>query len=194
LQFQCQLRDLFGGGVVAEDPCGGARSVIGEAARKIADMIVVYKELSDQQVFAETADGQSKGDMLKAKINELESMSQKLSATEKEMEIPSGNRLLISGGIIELPSAGYLPIAPDGKATVNQQVQKMMGEGVDLRFCIVRPDYVAHALEEAQHMERISLIQGLEDPKKKPQVDILVPDGEFVTAEQAAPQLVYAVT
>ena len=194
LQFQCQLRDLFGGGVVAEDPCGGARTVIGEAAKKIADMIVAYKELSDSQVFAGTADGQSKQDVLKAKITELESMSQKLSATEKEMTIPSGNRLLISGGIIELPSAGYLPIAVDGKATVNQQVQKMMGEGVDLRFCIVRPDYVAHALEEAQHMERISLIQGLEDPKKKPQVDILVPDGEFVTAEQAAPQLVYAVT
>lgn len=186
-QFQCQLRDLFGGGVVAEDPCGDARSVIGEAAKKIADMIVVYKELSDQQVFAGT-------DALKAKITELESMSQKLSATEKEMAIPSGNRLLISGGIIELPSAGYLPIAVDGKATVNQQVQKMMGEGVDLRFCIVRPDYVAHALEEAQHMERISLIQGLEDPKKKPQVDILVPDGEFVKAEQAPPQLVYAAS
>lgn len=194
LQFQCQLRDLFGGGVVAEDPCGGARSVIGEAAKKIADMIVVYKELSEQQIFVETADGQSKGDMLKAKITELESMSQKLSATEKEMGLPSGNRLLINGGIIELPSAGYLPIAPDGKLTVNQQVQQMMGEGVDLRFCIVRADYVAHALEEAQHMERISLIQGLEDPKKKPQVDILVPDGEFVTAEQASPQLVYAVT
>lgn len=194
LQFQCQLRDLFGGGVVAEDPCGGARTVIGEAAKKIADLIVVYKELSDQQIFVETADGQSKAAVLKAKITELESMSQKLSATEKDMAIPSGNRLLISGGIIELPSAGYLPIAPDGKATVNQQVRKLMGEGVDLRFCIVRPDYVAHALEEAQHMERISLIQGLEDPKKKPQVDILVPDGEFVTAEQAAPQLVYAAT
>ena len=194
LQFQCQLRDVFGGGVVAEDPCGGARTVIGEAAKKIADMIVVYKELSDQQVFVETADGQSKQDMFKAKITELESMSQKLSATEKEMGIPSGNRLLISAGFVELPSAGYLPIAPDGKATVNEQVRKMMGEGVDLRFCIVRPDYVAHALEEAQHMERISLIQGLEDPKKKPQVDILVPDGEFVTAEQVDTRLVYAAT
>lgn len=56
----------------------------------------------------------------------------------------------------------------------------MMGEGVNLRFCVCRPDYIAHALEEAQHMERISLIQGLDNPLNKPDVEILVPNGLIV--------------
>ncbi len=63
--------------------------------------------------------------------------------------------------------------------TVNQQVFAMMGESVDLRFCVVRPDFVPHAFEEAQHMERISLLRGYDHPKDKPRVDILVPDGEL---------------
>ena len=44
------------------------------------------------------------------------------------------------------------------------------------------PDFVAHALETVQHMDRISLLQGLDDPTKKPQVDMLVPDGQIATA------------
>jgi len=62
-----------------------------------------------------------------------------------------------------------------------------MCNGVDLRFCVVRPDYVAHALEEAQHMERISLLQGLDDPMNKPEVDILVPNGEIIEQKQLSP-------
>src|SRR5262245_64314120 len=55
--------------------------------------------------------------------------------------------------------------------SVNDQVRALLGDGVDLCFCIVRPDYVAHALEEAQHMERISLTDGLDDPAHRPEVD-----------------------
>jgi hypothetical protein len=44
----------------------------------------------------------------------------------------------------------------------------------------VRPDYVPHALEQAQHMERISLLSGLDDPANKQEVEILVPDGEII--------------
>jgi hypothetical protein len=57
-----------------------------------------------------------------------------------------------------------------------------MGDGVDLRFCATTADFVAHALEAAQHMERISLLQGLDDPKNKPKVDVLVPDGAVAAA------------
>jgi hypothetical protein len=67
--------------------------------------------------------------------------------------------------------------------SVNQQVRGMMGKGVDLRFCVVRPDYVPHALEEAQHMDRISLIEGLDDPNRKPAVDVLIPNGEIRSVE-----------
>ena len=86
-------------------------------------------------------------------------------------------RVLISLGLIELPSGGYLPIVTGSKLSVNEQVRALLGEGLDLRFCIVTADYVAHAIEEAQHMDRISLLQGLDDAANKPHVDILVPDG-----------------
>ena len=90
------------------------------------------------------------------------------------------SRVLIDGGIVELPSAGYLPVGLD--TTVNEQVRRLLGAGVDLTFCVVRPDYVPHALEEAQHMDRISLLAGLDDPAAKQAVEILVPDGEIVRA------------
>ena len=61
-----------------------------------------------------------------------------------------------------------------------------MGEGVDLRFCVVRPDYVGHAFEEGQHLDRICLLQGLENPAAKPAVDIFVPDGRIMD-KPAAP-------
>ena len=35
---------------------------------------------------------------------------------------------------------------------VNQQVRALLGDGVDLRFCVVRPDFVAHAFEEAHEV------------------------------------------
>lgn len=88
------------------------------------------------------------------------------------------SRVLVDGGIVELPSAGYLPVGLD--TTVNDQVRTLVGEGVDLTFCVVRPDYVPHALEQAQHMDRISLLAGLDDPAQKQEVEILVPDGEIV--------------
>jgi hypothetical protein len=88
-------------------------------------------------------------------------------------------RALIHWGFAELPPAGYLMVMPGSTVSVNQQVRRMMGEGVDLRFCIVRPDFVPHALEEAQHMERISLLEGLDHPERKPQVDVLVPNGRI---------------
>jgi hypothetical protein len=88
------------------------------------------------------------------------------------------DRILIRGGMIEMSSAGYLPVMNGTSVSVNDQVRALLGEGLDLRFCIVTADYVAHAFEEAQHMDRISLIQGLDYPSNKPRVDILVPDGK----------------
>lgn len=188
LQFQCQLRDLFGGDFTPEgqDPCGDAQTVIGEAAQKIAEVVQVFKDANLQ------IDVSDQAEMFSVKMLELENMSQKLTATGEQMTVLKGNRLLIQGGIIELPSAGYLPVAPNANETVNEQVRRLMGEGVDLRFCVVRPDFVAHALEEAQHMERISLIEGLEDEKKKPKVDILVPDGEVIAETQPDTRVVFA--
>jgi len=96
---------------------------------------------------------------------------------------PARGRLL-DGGIVELPAAGYLPVDPGAAASVRQQLQDQLGPGVDLRVCAVRRDQIAHELERAQHMTRISLLRGVDNPAGREEVDILVPDG---LVEAAAP-------
>src|SRR5690606_33039555 len=100
-------------------------------------------------------------------------------------------RILIDGGIVELPPAGYLPVDPNSELTVDRQVRRLLGDGVDLRFCVIRPDDAARELEGAQHMDRISLLRGLDDPNNKDPVDILVPDGRLIVREDQSQGLSY---
>ena len=188
LQFQCQLHDLFknipapGGGA---DPCGGALSAISEAAATIAELKQFYESVTER--FTTLQAPLDEAVTFKGGVSRLTTLNTKLLAVESTLAVAPQDRLLIRGGIVELPSAGYLPVTPSASLTINQQVRQMMGEGVDLRFCVTSPDYVAHALEEAQHMERISLLQGLDNPQNKPQVDILVPNGAIVTQQSLSP-------
>ena len=92
------------------------------------------------------------------------------------------SRGLLERGIVELPPAGYLPVAVGAEPTVNEQVRALLGAGLDLRFCAVPSDVVAHAFEQAQHLDRISLLQGLDDRQRLPEVDVLVPDGRLRAA------------
>jgi hypothetical protein len=189
LQFQCQLRGVFQNTPVpgVPDPCDDAHKLVAEASEMLAEITKYYEEVSKR--LAQMSSYLSGGVFIKGGVEGLSAFQQKLQAAKEAHLLMPTNRLLINGGIVELPSAGYLPVAPGEAISINEQVRRMMGEGVDLRFCIVRADYVAHALEEAQHMERISLIEGLDDAKKIPQVDILVPDGELVEQRQeVAPQ------
>jgi uncharacterized repeat protein (TIGR01451 family) len=184
LQFQCQLRDLFRqlpAPGIAVDPCAGARDSIQEAATTV-DELQKYFE-STAQRFIELRETPIP---FEGGSNRLSALGLRLKSVHNVLSALPEDRWLINGGIVELPSAGYLPVVPGTNLTINQQVRSMMGEGVDLRFCVVRPDYVAHALEEAQHLERISLTEGLDDPRKKPQVDILVPDGEIIEDKPVA--------
>ena len=89
----------------------------------------------------------------------------------------ASTQVLLDGGIVELPSAGYLPVTIASGTALRMQVQGLLGGGVDLRFCAVRRDQIAHELERAQHMNRISLIAGLSNRADQELVDILVPDG-----------------
>ena len=181
LQFQCQLRDGLQSGPTGGtvDPCQGTRSLVGEASAAINELNRYYQAVSDKLAVA-------KIDTTKANVKitggatYVTGLIQRLSQAQQATMVQTLDRLLIRQGIIEMPSAGYLPVTPGADITVNQQVRQWMGEGVNLRFCIVTPDYVQHALEEAQHMERISLIAGLDDPKNMPNVDILVPNGTVV--------------
>jgi len=180
LQFQCQLRDLFRRMPETDDddPCDGARSVLQEAATTVADFRRLY-ESTAQRLIALRLNPEEEM-RFEGGLPRLTALNDKLFRVGRELAERPQDELLIRGGIIELPSAGYLPVVPGLRETINQQVRRFMGNGVDLRFCVVRPDYVAHALEEAQHMERISLLQGLDNPEDKPQVDILVPNGEII--------------
>jgi len=103
------------------------------------------------------------------------------------------DRVLLRHGIVELPSAGYLPVSLSSTKTVNEQVRQLLGDGLDYNFCVVRHDYVPHAFEEAQHMDRISLLHGLDVPAEKPEIDVLVPDGQ-IQPFGVAQALTYQVT
>jgi len=182
LQFQCHLNQLFrdGAGTPVDDPCADTREALRVTTERMAVLIESYERTSHRLMEEGVIEG------------ETDPMLEELRAFESDLKTPArpvidATRMLISGGIVELPSAGYLPVRPDDSLSVNQQVRHMMGEGVDLRFCVVRPDFVPHALEEAQHMDRISLIEGLDDAAKKPKVDILVPEGRVESGAAVLP-------
>jgi hypothetical protein len=163
LQFQCQLPSALagrGGDATSTDPCQVRIDALADAAKVFDELEVSFTGATEVPIGM--AQFQKAHLQLKKVIAGAATPSQ---------------RILIDGGIVELPPAGYLPVTPGVEPTVQEQVRRLMGDGVDLRFCATTADFVAHALEEAQHMERISLLQGLDDPKNKPKVDVLVPDG-----------------
>ena len=183
-QFQCQLHSRLEDGVdtAADDPCAEAKRLVDEAATHFKVLAGYYKQTTAklqkmsksvrEKLLEDSPDYFQTGGQYAAFEARL------LQATQAFKLLPA-DRLLIRSGIVETPSAGYLPVVPGDTITVNEQVRRMMGEGVDLRFCIVRPDFIPHALEEAQHMERISLLRGLDNPNDKPKVDVLVPNGKI---------------
>lgn len=164
LQFQCQLRDALER--VPEpgrqdDPCADRDELMRSAVAYLSEL-----EGQEEQPPA---------------LHQLVALKGSFQRVLEHAAL--SDRILIRRGIIELPPAAYLPVMPGATVTVNTQVRRLLGEGVDLRFCVVRADFVPHALEEVQHMERISLLQGLDDPNAMPRVDVLVPDGEIVPAQ-----------
>ena len=168
LQFQCQLPSALGGrggDATAIDPCNVRIGALHQAAQVFNDLEVAY-----------TAAGSVPIGLAHFQAAHLQLKNAIANAT-----LPS-QRIMIDGGIVELPPAGYLPVTPGIEPSVQEQVRRLMGDGVDLRFCACRADFVAHALETVQHMDRISLLQGLDDPSNKPKVDILVPDGKIAAA------------
>lgn len=185
LQFQCQLRDLFaaapGGG--AADPCDPLRTLVAEAADAVAELQAHYLATSERLVEAAGREAVREKAGYSRGLSQLKDLAARLDEARRTAGLAPRDRVLIRGGIVELPGAGYLPVVAGAALTVNDQVRALLGEGVDLRFCVVRPDYVPHAFEAAQHLERISLLRGLDDPQSLEAVDILVPDGEIEGAK-----------
>jgi hypothetical protein len=169
LQFQCQLAHCIARQVPEDpdDPCREAQLLLRQTAEQLAVLIRAVDS------------GQPAAGGKRLDYQQLETIRGRLAdAAVTAAAPPKANRLLHCG-IVELPSAGYLPVDPGAQQTVNEQVRAILGDSLDLRFCVVRPDFVPHAFEEAQHMERISLLHGFDHPADKPKVDILVPDGQI---------------
>jgi hypothetical protein len=179
LQFQCQLPSALtgrGGEATDVDPCKPQTQLLGEMAAYVQDLELAFAgapaEVAPMDVEVATPIEPIGG------LQRIQGLHEKLKAVLAAARAPS-RRILIDGGILELPPAGYLPVTPGTTPPVEEQVRRLLGDGVDLRFCVVSPDYVPRALESAQHMERISLVQGLDDAKSRPKVDLLVPAGQL---------------
>ncbi|WP_437640247.1 hypothetical protein [Sorangium sp. So ce854] len=180
LQFQCHLRDVLQATPATPppvDPCAGERELVKKAFGAFGGVVDLLRERGVEVDAAQL-------EALKRALDELEAAKDKASAGERL-------GVLLRRGIVELPSAGYLPVVPG--QDVERQVRQLLGEGLDLRFCVTTEDYVAHALETAQHMDRISLVQGLDDPEDRPRVDVLVPGAKVTTGEAVDPRLGFQV-
>ena len=175
LQFQCQLVGIGTDRRPDDtDPCADER----RALQEVDAVLGTLSEMSGPEIrpAAIREDSQTSWSPVSANCTTL--VAGALLGTRLS---PSGS-LLIDHGIVETAAAGYLPI--DLRKDVRAQVRAFMGAGVDLRFCTVRPDFVPEAFQEAQHMDRISLTRGLDDPGRLEEVDVLVPDGTFESAPQ----------
>ncbi|MFO7563727.1 MAG: hypothetical protein R6X02_13870 [Enhygromyxa sp.] len=181
LQFQCQLAELLAelartGGVYV-DPCA-------EQNQALVDARATVERLLERWAKAGVEWAESLGAITIEALAQLQKQLAVGAAEPTGEDQAIGEKILIDGGIIELPPAGYLPVDPTSAMTVDEQVRRLLGPGVDLRFCTIRPDDVPREIEGAQHMDRISLLRGLDDPDHRPPVDVLVPEGRIVERGQ----------
>lgn len=191
LQFQCQLADVLSVGVdtpPTDNPCAPQMKLLEEARALLGDldrrMAAARRLQGGAEVDADDVVSRYRRQPGGAELFEPEYLARVrglhgsvTSALAVQQAAPM--QILIDRGFGELSPAGFLPVEV-GPVDVNTQVRRLMGAGVDLRFCVVRPDYIGHAFEEGQHLDRICLLQGLENPAAKPAVDIFVPDGRIL--------------
>ncbi len=204
LQFQCQLAGLPGSGqgvTCGGDPCDQALTLLGRSAELISKLREAgpgpAPEPEPATAPAAAGDGPAAappgtppaGEVLDQAIADYR---QEVADVLAGRAMPSSH-LLIDGGIIELPPAGYLPVDLTSSdfaltAPLETQMSRLLGPGVDLRFCVMRHDEAGFQFTRAQHLDRISLLAGLDDPGQRQQVDIFVPDGTWQDAStEAAP-------
>ena len=168
LQFQCQLPSALAGGTAdgtdGEDPCAPQRVVLHESASFVQELAQALARPEPERSLVAELGGATR----------LADLQKKLAKVLTDERVPS-QRILIDGGIVELPPGGYLPVSPGSTPSVQVQVRRLLGAGVDLRFCTVRPDYVPHALEQAQHMSGSRSLQGSTIPARAPRSTSMCP-------------------
>jgi hypothetical protein len=119
-----------------------------------------------------------------AKSRSAALVAEALQTDRKSRAARPSKGTLVAAGIRELPPAGYLSVSevPD-RTSVSDFATLMFGNRVDVAVREVRPDYIAHAVEEAQHMDRIPLDGGGPTPK----IDVLVPVRDLVDLDPLRP-------
>ncbi|MFZ5544479.1 MAG: hypothetical protein ACOZJZ_13040 [Pseudomonadota bacterium] len=192
LQFQCQLSGLFDADhpvILPDDDCDQLRGLLAQARKEIETLLHRYgssakKILLRAEGRPTVKEYQSVATEVKASFADLDGLSLQLAKVDAGKGALPQQRMLLNAGFFELPPAGYLPVSLS--SDVQEQTRRMFGEGVNLHFHAVRSDEIAHLVEEAQHMERISLTRGLDNPKEIEQVEIFVPDGKISDAQTPA--------
>jgi hypothetical protein len=198
LQFQCQLHELLENApeVGGEDPCAPQRAVVRDALAYFEEMATRSAPSASARTATRTAAAGSGAPITPALLSlpggltRFESIRKNLAGLLKT-DTTSSSQILIDHGMLWTPPAGYLWVDPASTLSVNEQVRRLLGNGLDLRFCVVRHDFVPHAFEEAQHMDRISLLQGIDDPSRKEAVDVLVPGGAIERAKPGTDDFIY---
>jgi hypothetical protein len=188
LQFQCQLSGMFGSGITFEpvDDCDDLRAALAKARKEIELLHKKYKASSEKLVERFTgkptkADAEWVVKQAKGSADELYEISQSLDKLDTGKGVMPINRLLLNNGFQQLPPAGFLPVELNQKP-VTEQVSRWFGEGVRLHYRTVRADEIGHLVEQAQHMDRISLTRGLDDPQNLEDVEIFLPDGRTTSS------------
>jgi hypothetical protein len=188
LQFQCQLSGLFDATnpvILPSDDCDEVRNVLAKTRKGLERLLAHYgksakKILSRVEGRPSIEEYANVATEIDASFAELDGLSGELASAERGKGALPGKRMLLAAGFFELPPAGYLPIVPS--SDVPEQLARLFGEGVRLRYHAVQSDEIAHFVEEAQHLRRISLTRGLDDAADIEPVEIFVPDGEVEDA------------
>ena len=193
LQFQCQLSNGLGDDVdlgAPVDPCDDLREALERTRREIRALNKHYADSA--RAMAERLGARVTKSDATWMVNEAKASAANLQAIESalsQLNLNSGKqnpaRWLLAKGFGELPPAGYLPIA--ATQSVPEQLARWFGEGVRVHLRAAPFDALPHLLEEAQHMNRISLTKGIDNPQALEDVEVFVPDGAVGTVA-AAPQ------
>ncbi|WP_031064398.1 hypothetical protein [Streptomyces sp. NRRL WC-3742] len=166
LQFQAQLAEWRG------DPAGAA------VASAAAEEELAHTRAELMEIVEKAANTRSQVALaMKAKVEEaIENVGRRIADAQAAQALPQPP--LAERGFGDLPPAGYLPVqvSSGGSAAaasgLHQEVVRLLGQQLNLRFCHGTPADIAAAVQQAQHRGRITL-QSAAD------VDILVPVADF---------------
>ena len=185
LQFQCQLSGLFdgNGSILPPDDCKTLRELLGRTRLQLEGLHRKYSQ-GTQKILAQFGDKARKTDArqiaeeVKQSYAQLYDLSEQLAKADDSQGVLPVKRLLLNAGFLDLPPAGYLPLALNA-APFTTQLSRIFGEGVRLHYHAVRHDEIGHLVEQAQHLDRISLTQGLKDAQRIEDVEVFLPDGKL---------------